>query len=198
MCRVGILGGTFDPPHYGHLIIAEEARVACQLDEVWFMPSHIPPHKKRADLSSNEDRVEMVRLAISDHDSFHITKIELEREGPSYTVDTMKQLTNMYPTYHFHFIIGGDMIDYLPKWHGIEELLELVTFIGLKRPGYPSHSPYQEKIIEIGAPQLEISSSEIRKRTATERNTRYMLPDVVRAYVKERDLYGKKCSSRDG
>ncbi|WP_096201339.1 nicotinate-nucleotide adenylyltransferase [Bacillus sp. FJAT-45350] len=190
--KIGILGGTFDPPHYGHLLIAEEAMCQCELDEIWFIPSQVPPHKEREDLTLSEDRMKMVELAIYENDNFFLSTVELEREGRSYTVDTMRLLTEQYPTYQFYFIIGGDMIDFLPKWESINELIQLVTFIGVKRPGYPSESPYPKHVIEIEAPQVDISSSDIRERVAEGKNIRYLLPDNVRVYIEERGLYGQK------
>ncbi len=190
--KIGILGGTFDPPHFGHLLIAQEALIQCELDEIWFVPAQIPPHKERADLSSSKDRKKMVCLAIEDNPSFILSTVELEREGPSYTVDTMRELTSRHNDCQFFFIIGGDMIDYLPQWTAIDELLQLVTFIGIKRPGFPSNSPYPHNMIEIEAPQLDISSSDIRSRVLDGENIRYLMPDAVCYYIKERGLYGPK------
>ncbi|OIJ16180.1 nicotinic acid mononucleotide adenylyltransferase [Anaerobacillus arseniciselenatis] len=190
MRKIGLLGGTFDPPHFGHLLIAEQALEACQLDEVWFMPTKIPPHKKGSNLCSDEDRIEMVKKAINDHPFFKLSLIEFERNGPSYTIETMKELTAMYKENDFYFIIGGDMIEYLPKWKEIDELLNLVTFVGVKRPGFISTSIYSDNLVLINVPQLEISSRDIRERLKQGRSIRYLLPDHVLAYIKERQLYG--------
>ncbi|WP_078552748.1 nicotinate-nucleotide adenylyltransferase [Bacillus alkalicellulosilyticus] len=189
MKRIGILGGTFDPPHYGHLLIAEEVRKELTLDEVWFMPSHIPPHKIRNDLSSSEDREKMVTLAIEDNQHFILSTIELERKGRSFTIDTMRQLTKDHPTASFYFIVGGDMVDQLDNWVEIEQLLTLVTFVGLRRPKYNSDSPYKKNIIEIDVPQLDISSSLIRERKRDGKNIKYLIPESVRKYICERGLY---------
>ncbi|MGO4887262.1 nicotinate-nucleotide adenylyltransferase [Anaerobacillus sp. MEB173] len=197
MKKVGIIGGTFDPPHFGHLLIAQEVLEQCSLDEVWFMPSHIPPHKQRDDLTSDEERKEMVQRAIHDNEQFRLCDIELKRNGPSYTIDTIKLLKKEHPNIRFYFIIGGDMIDYLPKWVGIKELIEMITFIGVKRPGYPSQSPYKGKVVEVNVPQLDISSSFIRNRVAQRKNIRYMLPEPVRLFLMERGLYAKKQGVRN-
>src|SRR5699024_3722169 len=122
MRRIGILGGTFDPPHIGHLIIAEEVRAAQNLDEVWFIPSYEPPHKHRAFVDS-ADRVEMVKRAIAGNPYFSINTIEVNRLGKSYTFDTMKLLKEENPDASFYFIIGADMVEYLPHWKYIDKLI---------------------------------------------------------------------------
>ena len=192
MKKIGILGGTFNPPHYGHLLIAEEARVACSLDEIWFLPSRIPPHKRGSNLCEDEDRIEMVNLAIKSNPFFQLSLVEFERSGPSYTIDTMKELKKRHNNTNFYFIIGGDMVNYLPKWKGINELFQLMRFIGIQRPGHPLHFPYEDKVIMVEAPQLDISSSEIRERLLQNRSVRYLLPEAVHDFIKGRDLYGKR------
>lgn len=194
MKKIGLFGGTFDPPHFGHLLIAEQAREACSLDEIWFMPSRIPPHKESSNLCVDEDRIEMVTRAIEDNPYFQLLLIEFERSGPSYTIDTIKELKKLHKDTNFYFIIGGDMVNYLPKWKDIEELLTLVTFIGIKRPGYELSSFYRDKVVMVEAPQLEISSSEIRDRLLKKQSVRYLLPEVVHNYIKEREIYGKRTS----
>ena len=134
MRKIGIIGGTFDPPHYGHLLIANEVYHALNLEEVWFLPNQIPPHKQGRNITSVESRLQMLELATEAEEHFSICLEELSRKGPSYTYDTMLQLTKKYPDVQFHFIIGGDMVEYLPKWYNIEALLDLVTFVGVARP----------------------------------------------------------------
>lgn len=192
MKKIGIIGGTFDPPHLGHLIIAQEVLESFSLDEVWFMPSAIPPHKDREDILDAELRQEMLERAISAHPQFKISTIEFERSGKSYTIDTMKQLIEKYPNTQFYFLIGGDMIDSLHTWHEIEQLLELVQFIGLKRPGYTSKGRYSHRILEIDVPQIDISSSMIRERIRAGKSIRYFVPEQVRTYIEMRGLYGAK------
>lgn len=187
MLKVGILGGTFDPPHYGHLIIAQEVLDTLELDEIWFMPTNIPPHKKEAASDSN-DRINMIEEAISGHSNFSVQPIELNRNGPSYTYDTIKLLSDMYPKHVFYFIIGGDMVEYLPKWYQINQLISMVKFVGVNRPGYTLSTEYP--IITVETPQLDISSSELRRRFKNKLSTRYFLPDNVRNYIKEKHLYG--------
>ena len=135
MRKIGIIGGTFDPPHYGHLLIANEVYHALNLEEVWFLPNQIPPHKQGRNITSVESRLHMLELATEAEEHFSICLEELSRKGPSYTYDTMLQLTKKYPDVQFHFIIGGDMVEYLPKWYNIEALLNLVTFVGVARHG---------------------------------------------------------------
>jgi nicotinate-nucleotide adenylyltransferase len=192
MKKIGLLGGTFDPPHFGHLIIAEQAREACCLDEVWFMPTRIPPHKVGSNLCNDDNRIEMVKRAINSNPFFKLSLIEFERNGPSYTIETVKLLLEKHSDDHFYFIIGGDMVNFLPKWKKIDELLNLITFIGIQRPGHRFEQPISDKIVMVEAPQLEISSSEIRFRLQNNKSARYLLPEAVIDYIEEEGIYGKR------
>lgn len=188
MKKVGILGGTFDPPHYGHLLIANEVLSTLYLDEVWFMPNQEPPHKKKSESIKNDDRLQMLELAIHGNDAFKVETIELDRQGPSYTVDTMKLINAQYSDHQFFFIIGADMIEYLPKWHKIDELINLVQFVGVERPEYSSQTEYP--VLYVDVPAFEISSSMIRDRVKNRQTVRYLLPDLVIQYIEEKHLYG--------
>lgn len=188
MKKVGILGGTFDPPHHGHLLIANEVLSTLELDEIWFMPNGIPPHKQKSKRIQNQDRVQMLELAIRGNDQFKIEKSELERTGPSYTVDTMRVLTSTYRDYQFFFIIGADMIEYLPKWREIDKLVELVQFVGVQRPSYSHETNYP--ILYVDVPAMEVSSSLIRERLKSGKSVRYLLPDSVLHFIKGGGLYG--------
>ncbi|WP_042354987.1 nicotinate-nucleotide adenylyltransferase [Bacillus rubiinfantis] len=188
MKKIGILGGTFNPPHIGHLVIANEVLNQLQLDEIWFMPNHEPPHKRRPESVKDQERLSMLELAISGNPAFRIQPIELQREGPSYTIDTMILLNEQYHQYQFFFIIGADMIEYLPKWRKIDELLKLVQFVGVDRSSYSRQSDYP--IIYVDVPAIDISSSMIRDRLKHGKTVKYLLPDNVIAYVEENHLYG--------
>ncbi|WP_232725406.1 nicotinate-nucleotide adenylyltransferase [Bacillus sp. FJAT-44742] len=187
--KVGILGGTFDPPHHAHLMIAQEALTECGLDEVWFIPVNVPPHKQRSSTTSNRQRKEMIQLAINDNPFFKLSTIELERGGPSFTIDTIKQLKKENPSHEYYFIIGGDMAEQLDTWHEINALKKLVTFTVAARPPYKSSPPFQEGILIMEAPQLDVSSTDIRLRVKMGKNIQYLVPDSVREYIKERGLY---------
>ncbi|MFA1820478.1 nicotinate-nucleotide adenylyltransferase [Virgibacillus oceani] len=189
MKRIGILGGTFDPPHLGHLIIAEEVRQKVGLDEVWFIPSFTPPHKDGA-IASPEVRVRMVELAIASNPIFKVNTIELERSGNSYTFDTISLLKENHPSVDFYFIIGADMVEYLPHWHKINELIRMVDFVGVKRSGYKLSSHYP--IIEINIPIIEISSTLLRERLKNSESVAYLTPEKVYSYIKEKRLYEER------
>lgn len=188
MKKIGILGGTFDPPHYGHLLIANEVLNALGLDEVWLMPNREPPHKQKSQAVSNEDRLRMLELAIQDHPDFKIQPIELEREGKSYTFDTMTLLKEQFPDHQFFFIIGADMIEYLPKWHRIDELVRLVRFVGVERPNYSHQTDYPVQYVDV--PAFDVSSSMIRDRLRKGKTVRYLIADSVLRYIEEKHLYG--------
>ncbi|MFC4320854.1 nicotinate-nucleotide adenylyltransferase [Litchfieldia salsa] len=190
MKHIGIIGGTFDPIHNGHLLIANEVLCELSLDEVWFMPNHIPPHKVGKHLTDSIHRAKMISLAIEDHPAFFLQNIELERDGRSFTYDTISLLKEENTDTTFYFIIGGDMVEYLPNWYKIEELSKLVTFVGVKRPGFSLYSPYNVHEVEI--PQFDVSSSMLRDRLLKNRSTKYLLPDLVRDYIEENQLYGQK------
>lgn len=190
MKKVGLMGGTFDPPHLMHLLIAQEALESCLLDEVWFLPSYHPPHiQGKVAQTSAEDRVQMVRRAISGNDRFRISLVEVERGGKSYTVETLRELTAKYPENRFYFILGADMVDDLPTWHGIEELCRLTSFIGFRRPGFPAENPAHADVTYIDMPLIDISSSLIRDRLQEGHSCRYFMPDTVIDYIKGRHLY---------
>lgn len=190
MKKVGILGGTFNPPHIGHLMMANEVYHALELDEVRFMPNAIAPHKKREDASTDENRLHMLEILVAPYKEFTVETIELERGGISYTYDTMVALKEREPDVEFYFIIGGDMIDSLPSWHRIDELIEIVQFVGLSRPGSASKSPYNVMMVE--APEIHLSSTLIRERFAKGGTLRFLLPTEVEAYIRKEGLYGTK------
>src|SRR5690625_99099 len=161
MKKIAILGGTFDPPHIGHLIIAEIVKDTLSLEEVWFIPTNEPPHKNNAS-SSTTDRINMLDLALKNNKRFKSNLIEIQRQGKSYTIDTVKTLRKKYPNTKFYFIIGADMVEYLPHWKRIDELIKLITFVGVEREGYELKTSYPIKTVSV--PTIDISSSDIRER----------------------------------
>ncbi|MGE6259478.1 nicotinate-nucleotide adenylyltransferase [Heyndrickxia sporothermodurans] len=188
--RVGILGGTFDPPHIGHLIMANEVQQSLNLDEIRFMPNQIPPHKRRKNIATNEDRKAMISMSIADHPHFVMELIEFEREGPSFTYDTICLLKQREPDIEFYFIIGADMIEYLPKWYNIEILCKMIQFIGVNRPGHSNKTNYP--VIQIEIPDINISSTLIREKIQENLSIKYLVMDEVMEYMKEHNLYGKE------
>ncbi len=185
--KVGILGGTFNPIHNGHLIIAEQVLDRLGLDEVRFMPDANPPHVDRKFAIDARHRVTMIAGSIRDNPHFFIEMEEIIRGGISYTVDTMEKLTKQHPENDYYFIIGGDMVAYLPKWHDIDKLINLVHFVGVRRTGFPQTSNYP--IIWVDVPYIQISSSNIRQRIHQRHAIKYLVPDFVEKYIKENHLY---------
>ena len=185
--QVGILGGNFNPVHNQHLLIADQVGTALNLEKVYLMPEYLPPHVDEKDTIEAEHRLNMLKLAIADNPLFDIEQAELQRKGKSYTYDTMKALIAQNPDTDYYFIIGGDMVEYLPKWYKIDELVEMVQFVGVKRPGYSIDTPYP--IIWLDAPMMDFSSSLIRKKIAQGCSIRYLVPEAVRNYILEKGLY---------
>jgi nicotinate-nucleotide adenylyltransferase len=192
--KVGIFGGTFDPIHFGHLLLAEQAREAASLHEIWFIPAGEPPHKQGKPVTPAMERKKMVELAIEGHPQFKVNPIELMRSGPSYTVDTIMELKKQNPHVEFFLLVGADMVKNLPKWYKIKEIIQNVQVIGLGRPGF-DHDALPEYIEERlmwipDAVETNISSSIIRDRLMLNRSVRYLVPDSVYKYIKEQGLYG--------
>jgi len=194
--KIGIMGGTFDPIHMGHLLAAEAARDSHALDEIWFMPSHVPPHKPSAG-ATGQQRLEMTELAVKQATQYEVLGIEMELGGVSYTIDTMRELWRRFPEHEFYFIIGADMVNYLPKWEEIEELASKMTFIGVGRPGFQLHlddlpDALQGRVLLAEMPLVDISSTAIRRRLAKGHSVRFMIPDAVHQYIVRSGLYGTK------
>lgn len=185
--RIGILGGTFNPPHLAHLLIADQVGTQLGLDKVLFIPDYIPPHVDKKQAIAAKHRVEMVRLAIAGNPLFDLDLIEINRQGPSYSYDTVKELKRLHPENDYFFIIGGDMVNYLPTWHRIDDLARMVQFVGVDRPKYAKRSQYP--IIWVDTPKLDISSTGIRKNVKNGCSIRYQVPTSVENYIKEHHLY---------
>jgi len=192
--RIGLMGGTFDPIHLGHLVAAECAMEAASLDEIRFMPTYQPPHKSGDQGATPDERRAMVELAIASQPKFRLEPIELDRGGVSYSVDTAAELATREPNSQFFWIIGGDMVQYLPQWHEIEKLAGIVSFIGLHRPGYPIRQaelpPFLHAKLQFAEmPALDISSTDIRQRCREGRSIRYIVPEEVRRFIVGKGLY---------
>ncbi|MFD0692880.1 nicotinate-nucleotide adenylyltransferase [Paenibacillus sp. GCM10027628] len=191
---VGIMGGTFDPIHTGHLIAAERARVEAGLDEVWLMPANVPPHKPNAPKATAQQRWDMVCLAAEGNTFFRPLDIEIGRGGVSYSIDTIELLCSRHPEIDFTYIIGADMVQYLPQWHRIEDIVRLIRFIGLARPGYelemdalPAH--IRSRVSIVAMPLIEISSTTIREERLKGGSIRYLVTDAVHNYMEVNHLY---------
>lgn len=185
--RVGIYGGTFNPVHNAHLMVADQVGTSLCLNKVLLMPDNQPPHVDHKEAISPKLRLDMLKLAVADNPLLGIETEEIKRGGISYSYDTMLALKKKHPDVDYYFIIGGDMVDYLPKWHRIDDLIKLVNFVGVRRPGAANHSNYP--VIWVDVPQVDFSSSDIRQRVRDGRSIKYMVPASVEAYIKEHHLY---------
>ena len=186
--KIGILGGTFNPVHIGHLILAEEAREKLGLDKVIFVPTYLPPHKDNSDIAPAPERLSMVKLAIKDNRNFSVSDVEIKRDGRSYTIDTIKEFKGIYPNDELYFIIGSDLISYLDDWKDLQEILKIVKFIVATRPGYPlERIPSHITTIPIRA--VDISAFEIRQCVKHHTSFRYLVPEAVFNYINNNRLY---------
>lgn len=196
--KVGIMGGTFDPIHLGHLVVANEVLNMYKLDEIIFIPAGIPPHKIGIGASS-WDRYLMVTMATLSNAKFKVSDIEINNPGKSYTLNTLRELTKLYKDTEFYFITGTDAVIDLPNWHEPEKVLSLCKFIAVSRPGI-SKDTVEKKIIEIKnkfngdiellqVPMLQISSTDIRDRFKKGISAKYMLPESVEQYIIKNKLY---------
>ncbi|KXS43804.1 MULTISPECIES: nicotinate-nucleotide adenylyltransferase [unclassified Candidatus Frackibacter] len=194
--RIGIMGGTFDPIHNGHLVTAEAAAYQYELDRVVFVPSASPPHKNNQNITDAEERYTMVILATMTNPKFIVSRIELEREGPSYAIDTVRAVNGLFEEIEIYFITGADAILEIFTWKEAETLLKECRFIAATRPGYSLsriktglYEKYQDQISLLKIPGLGISSTDIRNRVRAKRPIKYQLPQTVEAYIKKRKLY---------
>ncbi len=190
------MGGTFDPVHYGHLIIAETARVEFNLDRVLWIPAGDPPHKPGRVRTPQEHRHAMVLLATAAHPQFEVSRIELERSGPSFTFDTVTALRERHPSAELFFLTGADAILEILTWHRHADVIHLCRFIAATRPGHDLGrlgtvlpARYLQCIDTIATPGVDISSTQIRERVRSQASIRYLLPDSVETYIQKHRLY---------
>lgn len=187
--KIGILGGTFNPIHIGHLILGEEALWKLKLDKVTFVPAYLPPHKEQEGIIDAEHRFKMVSLAIEGNPKFEVSRIEIDAKEKSYSVDTIKRFKQQYGAEaEIFFIAGSDSLKELFSWKEVNEIFALSKFIVAKRPGYPIEELPQH-VQAVVITEIEISSSDIRKRLKEGRSIRYLVPESVREYIKKNKLY---------
>ena len=188
MMRVGIFGGTFDPVHVGHLAIANAALESIPLDRVLFVPARRAPLKEHGPVAGEADRLAMLELAVVGEPRFAVSRIELDREGPSYTVDTLEALAGADLLF---LILGGDALAALPRWKDPDRIAMLATLVVAARPGAPEPAGHARgvSIIAFDAPRLDISSRELRARAARGRSLRYLVPEPVWRHIEARGLY---------
>jgi nicotinate-nucleotide adenylyltransferase len=196
--RIGLFGGTFDPPHLGHLILASEAQSQLELNRLLWILSPEPPHKQENLITPVEHRLAMVQLAIADNPAFEFSRIELDRPGPHYTLDTIQIIAEQNPGADIVPVIGGDSLRDLPKWHEPQKIVYACHWIGVMRR--PNEEPnlaelerklpgISSKVHYVDAPLLEIASREIRSRIAEGKSVRYYLPESVQEYIEQHHLY---------
>jgi len=196
--RIGVLGGTFDPIHIAHLAVAEEARTQLGLDKVIFVPAGLPPHKMDVHVSPAEHRLAMVELAIAGNPHFEVSRVDIDRFGPCYTVDTIALLREEWgPDVEIDFIMGSDSLADLLTWHQPDRLIRLCRIVAVGRPGYRVDMDELERwlpgvsqrVLFINSPQLDVSSSDIQRRARAGESIKYQVPEAVERYIYEHGLY---------
>ncbi len=199
--RIGIFGGSFDPIHLGHLILAEQCREQAQLDQVWFVPNARNPLKPDGATMTDRQRCEMIEFAIAGHDAFYLSKVEIERGGVSYTVDTLKEIAANQPDDQLFFMMGGDSLDSFGQWRQPEEILKLASPLIVNRPGadpvdlsklaaFTNDQRIESfQSLAIESPLIEISSSDLRNRIGAGQSVRFQLPRSVEKFIETQRLY---------
>ncbi len=202
--RLGLFGGTFDPVHYGHLLLAECCREECRLDEVRLLPTAVPPHKRGRPLTAAEPRIEMLELALAGHTAFSVSRYETDRGGVNYTVDTLTHFQEENPGAELFFLMGADMLRDLPGWRKVAEVCRLATIVAVRRPDSgpldfdclaqvtksERIEHFRENQVEM--PPIGLSSTEIRRRVGEGLSIRYQTPRAVEEYIREHGLYTGK------
>ena len=204
MKKIGLMGGTFDPIHRGHLMLGQQAQEEYGLDEVWYMPSRIPPHKKDHKITSASDRCGMVQAAIAPYPKFLLSDFELKRtEGNTYTADTLRLLKKEYPSFEFYFIVGADSIHDIEKWYHPDYVLREVTFLAAEREYENAErsledqisylqKKYGARIYQLHCSTVDIASAEIRERLAANQPVDDLIPAAVFSYIREHGLYQRR------
>jgi len=190
--RVGIFGGTFNPPHLAHLVVAESVRDHLKLDKVLFVPAAIPPHKAKEAIIPVEQRLQMVRLAIKDNPMFELCDIELNRKGPSYTIETILELKEKFPKDEFFFIMGVDLLIDFYTWKKPNRILEECTVAAMNRPGFDLAMVDKDLLLRVqlvNVPSVDISSTSIRRRIGSGRSVKYLVPPAVEKYIYSNSIY---------
>lgn len=199
--RIGIFGGSFDPIHQGHLILAEQCREQAELDQVWFVPCSTSPLKSNGPKASNRQRKEMVELALAGHEPFRLSSIELDRGGVSFTVDTLTTFSESYPDDDLFFLMGDDSLESFDRWKEPARICELATPLIVNRPGsgevdlsmlkpFVDDARYSEiQASQVTSPMIDISSSDIRRRVVADESIRFLLPRSVERYLQSQKLY---------
>ena len=190
--KIGILGGTFDPIHIGHLVFAEQVREKLKLGQVIFIPCFSPPHKRGRKLSPARDRFYMIQLALDCNPFFKVSDMELKRKGVSYTVDTLKQLKSLYPDSKIYFLTGSDVLNEVHTWKDPEKIYKLAKMVIAKRPGFDEFDPgnhFAKKSIIVNITSVDISSSQIRERVKKGQSIKYLVPSKIEEYIKRKKLY---------
>jgi nicotinate-nucleotide adenylyltransferase len=194
--RLGVMGGTFDPVHNGHLVAASEVQAWFDLDEVVFVPTGQPWQKSEREVSAAEDRYLMTVIATASNPRFSVSRVDIDRDGPTYTVDTLRDLSRLYPAAELYFITGADALAQILSWRNAEEVFDLAHFVGCTRPGHHITAATleglpAERITIVEIPALAISSTTCRNRVMAGEPVWYLVPDGVVQYIAKRSLYLK-------
>jgi len=190
--QVGILGGTFNPPHIAHLIVAETVRDHLKLDKILFVPASVPPHKLNVEIIPAAKRLQMVKLAVKGNPFFEASDMELRRKGPSFTIDTLVDLKRERPSCDLYFLLGIDLLREFDTWKNPEMVLEECRVVAMNRPGFDLASVKEDllrRIEVVMVPSVDISSTDIRRRVKSGRSIRYLVPDDVENFIHENSIY---------
>jgi nicotinate-nucleotide adenylyltransferase len=199
--RLGVYGGSFDPVHYGHLLLAESCREQCLLDEIWLMPAATPPHKQDREMSPPRQRVEMLQLAIGGAPSYRVSTLEIDRGGLSYTVDTLKSIRGQRPGDELFLLMGADSLNDLPTWRSPQEVCSLAIPVVVRRAGSPAPDLSVLKPLvsderldqiqkhQVEMPIIDLSSTDLRRRVAGGRSIRFRTPRAVEKFIESNGLY---------